>query len=157
MKKYFLLISLAVFLLSGCSQQDDYLPKEFFGLKLTVLKDDEEAANFVNKLHSKPVAAVKNKIGFYEGAPGKAAIYLTIYDNNDSAHSAEKKMIIKMTKEKTIFVDGEFIVINDETVYECFGMGQTHFIFVRGNVLFWVSVDNYFAKRFLADYLDYIS
>ncbi len=157
MKKYFLLISLAGLLLAGCSTQNDYLPQEFFGLKLAVLKDDKEAANFVNKLHLKSVAAAKNKIGFYEGEPGKAAIYLTIYDNNDSARSAEKKMIVKMTKDKNFFVDGEFIVINDETVYVCFGMGQTHFIFVRDNVLFWVSVDNYFAKRFLADYLEYIS
>ncbi|MBZ0201240.1 MAG: hypothetical protein K8H86_15310 [Ignavibacteriaceae bacterium] len=157
MNKYFLVLTLTGFLLSGCSSNKDYLPAEFFGLKLTNVKVDDEAANFVNKLHLKTVSSSKNKIGFYEGKTGRAVIYLSMYDEANPAISAAKKMIAKLKNDKTPFVDGEFIIINDEAVYICFGMGQTHFIFVRDDILFWVSVDNYFAKRFLADYLDYIS
>jgi hypothetical protein len=157
MKKLFLIFCIAAALLPGCSNNIDYLPEDFFGLKLAKTVRDDDASRFVNKLHFKTVTSQNNKIGFYEGEPGSAIIYLTIYDDEESAASEAGRMIEKISPGKTLFTDGEFIKINDETVYQCFGMGKSHFVFTKDSVLFWISIDTYFAKRFLADYLDYLS
>lgn len=157
MKKLFLFLYISAAILPGCSNKPEYLPQDFFGLKLTKTITNEEASLFVNKLHLKAVASPNNKIGFYKGEPGSAIIYITIYDDDESASDEAKKMISKISPGNTVFLDGEFININEQTVYQCFGIGQSHFVFTRGAILFWISVDTYFARRFLADYLDYLS
>lgn len=41
-------------------------------------------------------------------------------------------------------------------VYRTFGMGQTHYVYVVENKLFWFSAETIWAKYFIINYLKYL-
>lgn len=154
--KNFLTFSLVTILFVSCSTNRDYLPEEFWGLKLQRKLTGNEAKDFVDRLHFQNVATEKNEIGFYTGAVGNAIIYLTYYSNEKTAEEDFIKMTKKISPENSVFVNGKFDNIDDKQIYSCVGMGQVHYVFSHRNLLFWISADPNFSKQFFEEYLSYL-
>lgn len=153
--KFYCLITV-LFLFFACSTSEDLLPENFLGLELKQKLTGIEAKEFVDKLHFNEVTPENNSIGFYEGETGSAIIYITFYETEEIANSELIKMTGKISPKNSVFINSEYIKINDKEVYRCFGMGQSHYVFSNRKELFWVSVDTHFGKKFVEDYLSII-
>jgi hypothetical protein len=154
--KKFLTFSLISILFASCSTNKDYLPEEFWGLKLNRKLTGNEAKDFVDRLHFQNVATEKNEIGFYTGAVGNAIIYLTYYSNEKTAEEDFRKMAEKISPENSVFVNGKFETVDGNQVYSCVGMGQVHYVFYHKNLLFWLSADPNFSRQFFEEYLSFV-
>ncbi|MCS7054439.1 MAG: hypothetical protein NZM09_12020 [Ignavibacterium sp.] len=152
MKAYFILFILLIFC-SSCSIEKNYLPDEFWGMKLKRKLTGNEAKDFIDRLHFQNVATEKNEIGFYSGEIGNATIYITYYKNQKIAQEDFIKMAKKISPENSVFVQGEFETVNNKQIYSCLGMGQVHYVFSHKNLLFWISAEQHFSKEFLEEYL----
>lgn len=156
MKKNNILILISLFAFLSCSSEKDFLPDEFFGLKLKQKLTGTEAKKFVDNLHFQEVAPEKNEIGFYDSQAGKAVIYITYYSDELTSHSEFKKMVNKISPENSVFINPEFVDIGGKDIYRCFGIGQSHYVFANGKVLYWISVDTNIGRKFIEEYLRYI-
>ena len=135
-----------------CDRAADYLPEQFAGMERSNYLSGPAAKQFVDKMHHKSVTPENNEIGFYTGENGKATIYITHYLSNDEARAEYEKMIEKISPENSAFMGGEIMEIEGRSVYRCFGMGQTHFVFYRDKKLFWLSLNTMRANKLLGEY-----
>lgn len=154
--KIFLAFSLITILFISCSSKKDFLPEEFWGMKLNRKLTGNEAKDFVDRLHFQNVAMEKNEIGFYTGAVGNAAVYITYYDNEKVAEEDFVRMTEKISPENSVFVQGKFETMNNKQIYSCLGMGQVHYVFSHKNLLFWISADPHFSRQFFEEYMSYV-
>lgn len=152
MKHIFTFLFLSLLFIS-CSINKDYLPEEFWGMKLQRKLTGKEAKDFVDKLHFQNVATEKNEVGFYKGEVGNAAVYITYYSDEKNAYQDFRKMTEKISPENSMFVRGTYHNINNKQVYSCMGLGQVHYVFAHKNLLFWVSADPGFSRNFLDEYM----
>jgi len=141
---------------NGCTEKKDYLPESFGDMIRTSLIKGEEAKRIIDQLHNKEVAPVKNEIGYFTTVRGKAIIYITYYDDNETANSELIKMTDKIAPGNTPFIRGEYIRFDEKNIYRCFGMGQTHFIFAEEKNLYWITVDTHIGHQLLNDYLIFV-
>jgi hypothetical protein len=153
--KQILFLLITIFFIS-CTTRVEYLPKDFFGLRLTKKLTGKEANDFVNKLHLQQVTETENEIGFYEGDKGRALIYVTHYQNPEDTENDYNKMTEKISPRNSVFVGSEYIDINGKKIYRTFGMGQSHYVFYHNKELYWVSVDTHFGLKFVEEYINYI-
>ncbi len=151
------LFLLVVIFFTSCSTNNEYLPEEFFGLPLTKKLTGEEAAKFVNKLHQKTVTETESEIGFYSGDNERALIYISHYQKPEDAKKYYDEMIEGISLGESPFTGSENIEINGKKVYRTFGMGQSHYIFTFNKELFWISVGTLYGKKFIEEYLSYLS
>lgn len=147
---------LIVAFLMACSTEVDYLPFNLFDYELERRLEGEEANSFVNKLHFNPVTDHQNQIGFYKSGYKNLTIYITDYPDQISAEKDELKMTNKISHVNSVFVAGKYIKLNNKKIYECFGMGQAHYVFSANSKLFWISVDAVEGKDFVNNYLNTI-
>lgn len=154
--KNILTLSFLTVLFISCSTNRDYLPEEFWGLKLNRKLTGNEAKDFVDRLHFQNVATEKNEIGFYTGAVGNAIVYLTYYSNEKTAEEDFRKMTEKISPENSVFVNGKFETVDDKQIYTCVGMGQVHYVFSHKKLLFWLSADPNFSRQFFEEYLSFV-
>lgn len=148
-----LLFFLITFSFLSCSSNRDYLPEEFWGMKLNRKLTGKEAKDFVDKLHFQSVATEKNEVGFYTGEIGNATIYITYYSDEKTAYQDFRKMTGKISPDNSMFVRGTYHNINNKQLYSCMGLGQVHYVFAHQNLLFWISVDPHFSRNFLDEYM----
>lgn len=142
--------------LNGCSEQKEYLPESFGDMIRTDLIKGEKAKKIIDELHNKEVTPVKNEIGYYTTVRGKATIYVTHYDDIETANLELIKMTDKISPGNTPFIRGEYLKYDEQNIYRCFGMGQTHFIFAEEKNLYWITVDTHIGNQVLNDYLQII-
>ena len=154
--KYLILHLTLVFLLFQCNRNTVVLPEELYGCILGKTLSGEDAKAYVDHLHLQNVASQANKIGFYEGENGPITIYVTTYKTNAQAKDDYLKMTQKISPENSVFIAGEYLTVAEKEVYRCFGMGQTHLVFVQGENLIWMSVDTIRALKILEVYLAYL-
>ncbi len=147
---------LVVIFLISCSLNSNFLPEDFFGLRLTKKLTGKDAKEFINNLHFQSVTDLENEIGFYDEKAGSAIIYITHYNTKEAAKSDYKKMVEKISPENSVFIKPEFLKLGGMEIYRCFGMGQSHYVFPYNKVLFWISVDTHFGKKFVEEYLSYL-
>ncbi|MBU0561549.1 MAG: hypothetical protein KJ799_05135 [Bacteroidetes bacterium] len=146
-----------VLLLTGCSSKTEYLPQELFGLKMVSKLEGSEAKLFVNKLHFQSVTNLENEIGFYEGEKGRLTIFVTYYPDDEAAKNDELKMTAKISPDNSVFMMGDYLEIEGKSIYRCFGMGQTHFVFADQSALLWISCETIWAKEFISNYLSLLN
>ncbi|MCX7719621.1 MAG: hypothetical protein N2111_14630 [Candidatus Sumerlaeaceae bacterium] len=151
--KSFFFYFVILFSLTFCSKEPDLFPKFFLDLNLTKKLVGTEAKDFVNRLHYNKVTEEKNEIGFYSGPKGSAIIYITFYNDKNSARTNYEKMIRKISPENSVFTKGTIINFDGKEIYKTFGMGQTHYVFASSNKLFWISAEISWAEKFLNEYL----
>ncbi len=148
-----LLFFLITILFLSCSANRDYLPEDFWGMKLKRKLTGKEAKDFVDKLHFQSVATEKNEVGFYSGAVGNATVYITYYSDDKAAYQDFRKMTQKISPDNSMFVRGAYHNINNKQIYSCMGLGQVHYVFAHNNLLFWISADPNFSRNFLDEYM----
>jgi len=141
----------------SCSSKTDYLPDSIFNLTLKQKMSGDEAKKHLNKIHFNPVDADKdNDIGFYQGTGNNATIYVTYYSKEVDAIADFDKMTQKISPENSVFISPSFFDFEGYKIYRCFGMGQTHFVFVHKTELLWISVGTISGKDFIKSYISYI-
>ncbi|MBN2425631.1 MAG: hypothetical protein JXR46_15535 [Calditrichaceae bacterium] len=150
--KRILIISLLFLLLGSCQNQTDYTPSSLLEFKRVKMIKGQEADEFVNRIHLRPISTDINTIAFYEADEKTAVIYHTEYEDKNRAIEDYKNMIGKISPENSAFVGGKQIQIENKTVYRCFGMGQTHYVFYHNNFLFWISLPTIGAEDHLRAY-----
>ena len=155
--KYLILNFTLVFLLLDCNRSTPVLPEELYGCSLSKTLSGEDAKAYVDHLHLQNVASQANKIGFYEGENGPLTIYVTTYKTHAQAKDDYQKMTQKISPENSVFIAGEYVTLGEKKVYRCFGLGQTHLVFVQGENLIWMSVDTIRANKILDAYLAYLN
>jgi len=141
----------------NCSTQRDTLPENISGLKLSRKMTGDAAKESINRLHFQPVTDTENQIGFFKSKIGEAIIYVTRYKNYEESKIEFEKMTTKISPENSAFFNPSFFKQNGKNIYQCFGMGMTHFIFYDNNDLFWVSADTHLASEFLKNYINYLT
>jgi hypothetical protein len=156
LKQLIIFAFFAVLIFLGYGREIKILPEELYGCQLTSAISGEEAKAYVNHLHLQKVASGVNQIGFYEGENGPITIYLTRYESSDQAREDYSKMTQKISPNNSVFIAGEYLAMADKEVYRCFGMGQTHLVFVHAEHLIWLSVDTIRAPKILEAYLAYL-
>lgn len=158
MKSKYFPLSILIFLFLvfqiSCSVKSDLLPENISGLKLLRKMTGDAAKGSINKLHFQPVTETENEIGFYEGEIGEAIIYVTHYQNAKDAQTDYAKMTKKISQENSVFINPQYFQIAEKEVYQCFGMGMTHFVFYHDMDLFWISVDTHISQEFLKNYIN---
>lgn len=154
---FFILILFLFLFQIGCSSKKDSLPEYISSLKLSRKMTGVAAKESINKLHFQPVTETENEIGFYKGEIGEAIIYVTHYQNAKDSQTDYAKMTKKISPENSVFFNPSFFKMNGKEIYQCFGMGMTHFVFYHDVDLFWISVDTHIAREFLKNYIEYIS
>jgi len=145
-----------ILLLTGlnCNRPDTRtFPKRMDDYQRTRIITGEEAGRIINRLHENPVAATRNEIGLYENDRGQAMIYVSYYKDADEAEQEWQRMIDKISIQNSVFIEGTVFLSGQTSVYRCFGLGQTHYVFTEGDRLFWLSVETIGAARILSDYL----
>ena len=105
-------------------------------------------------MHFESVIDVESQIGFYDKTSSTAIIYISHYDDKDSAKNIFDTMTKKISERISLYSNSGFININGTKVYKTLSRGQTHFVFMLNTTLFWVSVDNESAENFIKDYLN---
>ncbi|WP_457565418.1 hypothetical protein [Caldithrix abyssi] len=135
-----LLVALSGILFILCTKkEDEYIPKTINEFTLVKKIDGEEAREFINRLHLNQVAPKNNEIAFYKSGHKEMTLYLTHYQSRSLAEEDWQRMVKKISPENSVFIGGEVIELDGRQVYRCYGMGQTHFVFVDENVLIWFS------------------
>lgn len=137
-------------------EREPGLPDALLSYRLDSRLEGKEAKEFVNRLHFQSVTENENFIGFYRSGEDQAVIYLTRYPGREPAEDAFRKMTDKISQGNYAFINGEILQVNGQPVYRCFGMGQTHFVFVKSTQLYWISVNTMNANAFLDAYLQYL-
>lgn len=139
-----------------CSKSVHYLPDQILDLTLTQKITGSEARLLIDHLHQKGVTSERNEIGTYGGAQGAATIYVTFYQNSATAQNEFTRMTGKISPDNSVFMMGAYLQKSGKSVYHCFGLGQTHFVFYHDNLLFWIAVETLIGEKFLNDYLIYL-
>ncbi|NMB80701.1 MAG: hypothetical protein GYA14_02665 [Ignavibacteria bacterium] len=153
MKNSWISALIIICLFTYCSKEQELFPKYFYDLNLTKKLTGTEAKDFVNRLHFNSVTNEKNEIGFYNGVKGNAVIYITYYNDANTASSNYERMIKKISPENSVFTESTFINVAGKKIYRTLGMGQTHYVFTSTNKLFWISAETEWAQDFLSDYI----
>lgn len=144
---------ICAFVVSRCTRSDTFLPDEIYGYRLSDKITGEQAKKMVDQLHFREVSPSFNEIGFYNNESGPLTVYVSRYSDGEKADSALQKMSRKILEDKQVFILGEFITFQDQKMFRCFGLSQTHFIFTRGRYLIWMSVKTIKALNIIEAYL----
>lgn len=145
-----------ILLITSCATEVNYLPESISGLRLEKKVTHEEAKQLVNRLHFSSVASEKNEIGSYLGINNSATVFISYFHDQNNAYDAFKKMTQKISPNNSVFSRFSYHRVMGKQVYNCFGLGQTHYVFSHNNVLFWISADTTVGKNFLEEYLEKI-
>lgn len=149
-----IILAASTLILTSCSGNGGYLPGALNGMVLKKAVTGAEATKDVDKLHFNPVASDKeNEIGFYESADNKGTVYVTYYKSKEEAKADFEKMTRKISPQNSVFISPSFFEFQGYNIYRCFGMGQSHFVFVHKKALLWISADTVHGKEVLKDYL----
>ncbi|MCF7803764.1 MAG: hypothetical protein K9N46_00495 [Candidatus Marinimicrobia bacterium] len=138
--------------LVGCGggiQNDTPLPNSIQDMQISEIMQGGEADEVITKLHQKVVTDQENYIGEYSGKDYDATLYLTVYDNPDSALSDLNKMVERI---QDPHVGGQMgyqhtreLTKYGENVYMALQNQRAHYFYVDGNELYWLDVDPHVA------------
>ena len=140
LRSFLLFLFLGILLLNCRQSESKLVPESIAGFKLVKTLEGEQAKSYINRLHFKNVAPQENTIAFYKKDNKELILYLTLYEQDDEARKDWQRMVKKISPENSVFVQGTVLNLDGKDVYRCFGMGQTHFVFVHQNALIWFSV-----------------
>jgi hypothetical protein len=135
-------------LILGCTSSLNLPTPEKIGEKERVSEiAGKQAAQVVDKMHGRSVAARANVIAEY-GRDRKDLLFISGYSNQTEAHKAFDLMIEKMAAAKK----GPFFHLMplgqyDNKVYMTLGMGAMHYIYVSGNSLLWLQTYQSFNDK----------
>jgi len=124
------------------------------GLKLVRLVTGDEAIKAIDELHGVPIDAVRGFIADYEGAHGKATIWVSEATSEDLAERQIEIMINKMKNSKrSPFSHYRVSDAEGIRVIGFDGMGQVHYVFRDNKWVCWISAHSGRIDKILAHIL----
>ncbi|PTN33933.1 hypothetical protein [Desulfonatronum sp. SC1] len=131
----------------------EFIPLSIAGMTLINLLDGAEAAKIIDRMHHGDVATQANFIAKYQGAPGSATYYVSLYDDPQRAMKDMEEMGRIMGKEGHGFSHLMRRTREEIPFYMALGQGQAHYFFVRDIELIWLAVDVDIAEQALEEIL----
>lgn len=141
-----------IVLLIGCGEgveNNTPLPNSIQEMQLQKVIQGEEADQVITELHKKKVTDQQNFIGEYAGKDYNAKLYLTVYQNADSALSDLNKMNARI---QNPHVGGQMGFQHTrqlsgigENLYMALQNNRAHYFYVDGANLYWLDVDPHVA------------
>lgn len=130
-----------------------FIPGTIAGMTLTELMDGAQATAVIDRMHRGTVATQANFIATYQGPPGSATLYVSLYDDPGQAVSDREEMAEIIAKKGHGFSHLKRRTQNGLVFYMALGQGQAHYFFARGHELAWLAVDIDVAEQALKDVL----
>jgi hypothetical protein len=154
-KKPFQLFFLGFFVLTSCSNGNDYLPKKLGDLTLTKMIQNEKATRIINKMHGKKLDVTDNFIAYYGSKKSRNILYATVYQNAEKAQTDLVSMAKKIAKGTRIFSPLEPIKIGGNVHFQTEGMGLRHYFYSHDNILICWQVEPDKAESTYNDLISY--
>ena len=156
--KYFslLIFTVSSIYINSCNNQENLPTPDTVGTKTrSKIFSRTESVEVINKLHALSVAAQNNIIAEY-GTDKKDLLYVSFYQNSDSAVIAFNEMIKKIAHNKK----GPFhhlIQLSDtgKNGFFLMGMGAFHYVFISGNFIIWFQTYQSFGQEIPESILSY--
>jgi len=139
-KNIFQLFVLSFFVLTSCSNGNDYLPKKLGDLTLTKIIQNEKATRIINKMHGKRLDGSDNFIAYYGRKKSGNMLYVTVYKNAERAKTDLISMAMKMAEGTQVFSPLTSVKMGDNAHFQTAGMGFTHYFYRFDNILIWWQV-----------------
>jgi hypothetical protein len=140
-----LFLFLAAFLIAGCKRvaPAPQFPPQIGDLERVKLVEGEEAIRQINKLHGKPIDVVRGFIAEYQGDHSKATTWVS---EAQTAEMAEDQVVVMLEKMKSNprspFSNYQAVERRGTHVIAFEGLGQTHYVFRKGNWVYWIDADS---------------
>jgi hypothetical protein len=142
LNRYIHSVFLFLFLFASCSDRETSpLPQSILNLELSEKIQGAAAAEIINHLHLKEVAAVENFIGRYRDNGHSATYYLSLYSNSTEAEAELTAMVASMKMGGHVFDHVRRRTVNEKDIYMALGMGQAHYFYSDDNKLIWMAID----------------
>ena len=135
-----IVLVLAVLTISGCTDFDNTnndLPQKLGDLTLSKVIQGSQADGVIQKMHGKKLGASWNFIGYYGNEDAGNILYLSIYENNETAKADLMKMAMKMAGGTRVFAPLTFGEMGDKVQFRTEGMGFAHYFYRIDNILIW--------------------
>ena len=132
----------------------EFIPRSIAGMDLVELIDGERAAVIIDRMHRGDVATQANFIAEYQGPPGAATYYVSLYNDPSQAVDDMQEMAVIMAKEGHGFSHLMRREKNGTAFYMALGQGQAHYFFARDIELVWLAVDMDVAEKALEEILE---
>lgn len=151
---FVVIVAMALVLLPWTTAPEFTLPAMLGSLQLTGDYSGEEAREIVNRMHDKSVSPDENLIGTYRSPEGEATLYISMYGEPSAAEKDFRKMILLIQPGSPVFRDFQQMSVAGKEVGFCRGLGQWHYFFARGNVLYWLAADEPVARMAILHLLE---
>ena len=137
--KYIKYIILFFAILVSCDTDSTLkTPEQISDLKRTRILSNVEAIKAIDKLHGLAVAADNNTIAEYGQNDPKDLLYVSYYQQADSARQIFNRMLKKMSAAKNSpFYHLKPLPGYHSDLYFTMGMGAYHYIFISGHYVLW--------------------
>jgi hypothetical protein len=133
----------------------NYLPKTLGGLSFFNVIQNQEATRMINKMHGKTLDDCKNYIAHYGNDPSKNILYVSVYENAETAKTNLKRMAMKMANGSSVFSPLTHTKMGDTICFETEGMGLKHYFYRTDNILIWWQVEPDYAETTTNDLLKF--
>jgi len=129
-------------------------PTRFGDLEAQEILRGSEARSIVDEMHGKGVTPKENVIVRYEGARGRAVLYLSAYDAPTIARREMERMAGLIERGHPVFVHFRRLSIRDVPMCLCLGMGQAHYFFSFSRGVYWLAVDPAIAQETIVRFVE---
>ena len=116
---------------------------------------NQEATRIINKMHGKTLDDCKNYIAHYGNDPSKNILYVSVYENAETAKTNLKHMAMKMANGSSVFSPLTHTKMGDTVYFETEGMGLKHYFYRTENILIWWQVEPDYAETTYNDLLKF--
>jgi hypothetical protein len=139
----------------GTPAHTNCLPKTLGDLSLFNVIQHQEATRIINKMHGKTLDDCKNYIAHYGSDPSKNILYVSVYENSETAKTNLKHMAMKMANGSSVFSPVTHTKTGDTVCFETEGMGLKHYFYRTDNILIWWQVEPDKAETTYKDLLEF--
>ena len=125
----------------GIPAHTNYLPKTLGDLSLFNVIQNQEATRIIDKMHGKTLDDCKNYIAHYGNDSSKNILYVSVYENSETAKTNLKNMAMKMANGSPVFSPLTYGKMGENVHFETEGMGLKHYFYRTDNILLWWQVE----------------
>lgn len=118
------------------------MPKTIAGDMLTSVIAGAEAEKIMTDMHGKALGTTQYEIGYYGATDNKDILYLSIFQDEQTAKQDYMNMSMKMSNGTEVFERLSVDHKEGQVRFTTTGMGKMHFIFRDKNVLIWWQGDS---------------
>ena len=139
----------------GIPAHTNCLPKTLGDLSLFNVIQNQEATRIIDKMHGKTLDDCKNYIAHYGNDSSKNILYVSVYENSETAKTNLKNMAMKMANGSPVFSPLTHTKMGDTVYFETEGMGLKHYFYRTENILIWWQVEPDYAETTSNDLLEF--